>query len=179
LRCTCRDSVVGPLMKKFEATAVGIVAIASGNLTTAIGDRAFAGGNNNNPSTTAIGALAQAGTTGAFQSNATAIGANALANAANATALGQAAQANGAGGVALGQNSVSNDSNVSVGNAATGLTRTIQNVAAGANGTDAVNVNQLNTRISGVGVNSFDLPPPVATGLGSTAVAVGSVATGD
>jgi autotransporter adhesin len=59
------------------------------------------------------------------------------------------------------------------------LTRTIQNVTAGVNGTDAVNVNQLNSKISGVGVNTFNLPSPVATGAGSTAVAVGAVATGD
>ncbi len=68
---------------------------------------------------------------------------------------------------------------MSVGDAATGLTRTIQNVTAGVNGTDAVNLNQLNTKISGVGVNTFNLPDPVATGAGSTAVAVGAVATGD
>jgi autotransporter adhesin len=68
---------------------------------------------------------------------------------------------------------------VSVGDAAIGLTRTIQNVAAGVNGTDAVNLKQLNTKISGVGVNTFNLPDPVATGAGSTAVAVGAAATGD
>jgi len=82
--------------------------------------------------------------------------------------------------VALGQGSVANKANaVSVGDAATGLTRTIQNVATGVNGTDAVNLNQLNTKISGSGVNTSNLPDAVATGAGSTAVAVGAVATGD
>jgi autotransporter adhesin len=93
--------------------------------------------------------------------------------------LGQGAQASGAGGVAIGQGSASKDGNVSVGNPSTGLTRTIQNVAAGLSGTDAVNVNQLNGKISGAGVNSFGLSDPIATGVGSTAVAVGSTATGD
>ena len=77
--------------------------------------------------------------------NATAAGSAAVASGHNATALGYAATASGSNSVALGVNS--NDegrSNVlSVG--ATGAERQISNVAPGTQGTDVVNLNQLNT----------------------------------
>ncbi|MEM5367669.1 YadA family autotransporter adhesin [Paraburkholderia azotifigens] len=72
-----------------------------------------------------------------------AAGANAQASGANAVALGAGSNASAGNAVALGQGSVADRANtVSVG--AAGQERQITNVAAGVQGTDAVNVNQLN-----------------------------------
>jgi autotransporter adhesin len=77
-----------------------------------------------------------------------AAGANAQASGANAVALGAGSNASADNSVALGQGSVADRSNtVSVG--AAGQERQITNVAAGVQGTDAVNVNQLNQGVSG------------------------------
>nr|WP_062610534.1 YadA-like family protein [Caballeronia calidae] len=73
----------------------------------------------------------------------------AAATGANSTALGNGAQATGANSVALGDRSVaSEDNTVSVGSA--GNERRVTNVAAGVNGTDAANMNQLNAVQSSV-----------------------------
>jgi autotransporter adhesin len=80
--------------------------------------------------------------------NATSLGANSVASGANATALGAAANASADNSVALGQGSIADRANtVSVG--AAGQERQITNVAAGVQGTDAVNVNQLQQSVSG------------------------------
>ena len=64
------------------------------------------------------------------------------ATGTNATAIGSGAVASGNNSVALGTNSVATqDNSVSVG--AAGAERTITNVAAGVNPTDAVNVSQI------------------------------------
>ncbi|WP_232458289.1 YadA family autotransporter adhesin, partial [Burkholderia ubonensis] len=74
----------------------------------------------------------------------TALGGGAVASGANTVALGENAAASASNAVALGANSVANQANtVSVG--AAGSERRIVNVAPGVNGTDAVNVNQMNT----------------------------------
>jgi trimeric autotransporter adhesin len=74
--------------------------------------------------------------------HAVAVGANAVATGAGSVAMGAGAQAPADNAVALGQNSVADRANtVSVGSA--GSERQITNVAAGTQGTDAVNVNQL------------------------------------
>ncbi|WP_321574280.1 YadA family autotransporter adhesin [Paraburkholderia franconis] len=76
-----------------------------------------------------------------------AAGANAQAGGANAVALGAGSNASADNSVALGQGSVADRANtVSVG--AAGQERQITNVAAGVQGTDAVNVNQLNQSVS-------------------------------
>ncbi|WP_415872301.1 YadA family autotransporter adhesin, partial [Burkholderia ubonensis] len=73
-----------------------------------------------------------------------ALGGGAVASGANTVALGENAAASASNSVALGANSVANQANtVSVG--AAGSERRIVNVAPGVNGTDAVNVNQMNT----------------------------------
>ena len=80
--------------------------------------------------------------------------------------------------VALGQGSIANQSGtVAVGDAGSGVFRRIVDVAPAATGTDAINLNQLLSFITGN--NSFALPPPSATGAGSTAIAAGAVASGD
>ncbi|RBL00050.1 hypothetical protein BRN38_08360, partial [Xanthomonas oryzae pv. oryzae] len=74
---------------------------------------------------------------------ATAVGPQSLASGELSTALGYFSTARGANSVALGANSVATRANtVSVG--AAGNERQITNVAAGTQGTDAVNLNQLN-----------------------------------
>jgi autotransporter adhesin len=92
--------------------------------------------------------------------HATAMGANAAAAGVNAVAVGAGSAAQADNSVALGANSVADRANsVSVG--AVGSERQLTNVAAGQQGTDAVNVDQLNaattqansytdTRIAGV-----------------------------
>jgi len=76
-----------------------------------------------------------------------AAGANAQASGNNAVALGASANASADNSVALGQGSVADRANtVSVG--AAGQERQIANVAPGVEGTDAVNVNQMNAGVS-------------------------------
>ncbi|AOJ48359.1 YadA family autotransporter adhesin [Burkholderia thailandensis] len=76
----------------------------------------------------------------------TAAGSGSVASGANSVAIGDGASASGNNSVALGANSVASAPNtVSVGSV--GNERTISNVAPGVNGTDAVNVNQLNSGI--------------------------------
>ncbi|WP_244136407.1 YadA-like family protein [Burkholderia sp. BCC0405] len=168
---------------------------ASGVNSVAIGNGAVAGGagDPNSISTQiAIGSSANAqglssisvgSASKADGQGATALGRLSAAQAARATALGDNATATADGAVALGSGSVANRGNaVSVGSAA--VQRQITNVAAGTQGTDAVNVTQLNAAIANVGVNSpyfkangagDGTDNAVATGFGS--IAVGSKAT--
>ncbi|WP_343585978.1 YadA-like family protein [Herbaspirillum sp.] len=155
---------VGAFATGNQTIAIGNTATASGTGDTAIGNAAqatggssFAGGNGAIAS--AVNAVALGNAAQATMAGALALGNTALANQSNAIAFGAAAQAVHANSVALGanaqtavgaqtnytafalsalQNSVGE---VSVGSA--GNERTITNVAAGVNGTDAVNVNQL------------------------------------
>ncbi|MNK47884.1 Adhesin YadA precursor [compost metagenome] len=116
------------------ATALGTNATAHGDNTTAMGNGAqarYAG-------SVAIGAGAKA-----LADPTTAVGNDAVATGNNAVALGANTLAAGSNSVALGQGSVATrDNSVSVGNAATGQTRSIANVAPGVLPTDAVNLQQ-------------------------------------
>ncbi|WP_343161848.1 hypothetical protein [Luteibacter sp.] len=110
-----------------------------------------------------IGNVVNNGSNGSFRTNATgangavpaaagansaAGGAGAVASATNSTAVGNNATATGTNAIALGQGSVARrDNTVSVGDV--GKERQVANVAAGTQGTDAVNVNQLNTMKAG------------------------------
>ncbi|PCE25314.1 hypothetical protein BWP39_12370 [Paraburkholderia acidicola] len=79
--------------------------------------------------------------------NATAAGSGSVASGTGSTALGNGAHASGTDSVALGNNSVaSEDNTVSVGSV--GNERRMTNVGSGVGGTDAVNVNQLNSALS-------------------------------
>ncbi|RGE47100.1 hypothetical protein DZC30_01535 [Comamonas testosteroni] len=104
-----------------ESLAAGSSSVASGDNSTAMGNGSVASGNNS-----------------------VAMGQGSTASGNGATALGQGAMATGSGSVAIGNNS--NDAGrsnvVSVGSA--GAERQITNVAPGTQGTDAVNLNQLN-----------------------------------
>ena len=102
------------------------------NLSNAMGYFAYA-----EDGSVAIGALSQA------LNNSVALGSGASATAVNSVALGSAASATAANSVALGFDSIANRANtVSVGSV--GSERQITNVAPGTQGTDAVNLNQLN-----------------------------------
>jgi hypothetical protein len=139
----------GSAASGLAATAIGIGSRATGTQSTATGVNADAGGNFS--TATGGGAVASGGfsTASGYGSaasgfGAVADGAYAVAGGNGSTALGTAATAKGSDSVALGAGSVANRSDsVSVGNAATGMTRQIANVSAGTQGTDAVNVNQL------------------------------------
>ncbi|MGC1548917.1 MAG: ESPR-type extended signal peptide-containing protein [Rhodanobacter sp.] len=127
------------------ATAIGFEANAAGTAALAVGDQATAAGNNS----TAMG----------FTANAGAVSAIALGNAAtvnagatNSMALGTGAtvNANITNAVALGASAVANRNNtVSVGNGTTNSQ--IVNMAAGTQGTDAVNVSQLSSVAAALG----------------------------
>jgi autotransporter adhesin len=78
--------------------------------------------------------------------NSTAAGAGSTATGDNSTAIGAGSNASGDNSVAIGAGSVANTTNtVSVGSV--GHERTVTNVAAGVNPTDAVNVGQLDQAI--------------------------------
>ncbi|MFZ7296590.1 YadA family autotransporter adhesin, partial [Avibacterium avium] len=81
-------------------------------------------------------------------SNTTAVGQGSQATAKDATAVGQGAQATADNSVALGKGSVANEANtVSVGSA--GNERRITNVAPAVKDTDATNLGQVKSMISG------------------------------
>jgi len=155
-----------------QANFMGATAIGRATRATAQNASAFGLGAQAGPFASALGSSSQA--TGF---NAVAIGADAQAVDLS-TAIGSNAQALVPNAVALGQGSVANQPDtVSVGDAGSGVFRRIVNLAPAATGTDAINLNQLLSFITGN--NSFRLPPPSATGAGSTAIAAGAVASGD
>jgi autotransporter adhesin len=109
-------------------------ASATGVQAVAVGAKAVASG----AGSVAMGSGAQASA-----DSSVALGQNSVVTGTGSVAVGNAAQASAGNAVALGQNSVADRANtVSVG--AAGSERQIANVAAGTQGTDAVNVNQLN-----------------------------------
>jgi autotransporter adhesin len=120
-----------------SSTAVGSNAVASNTGGTALGSSATVNANNG----VAVGNNA---TVASSASNGTAVGSGSSVNAASGTAVGQGASvaSTATNSVALGAGSVATQANtVSVGSV--GNERTITNVAAGVNATDAVNVGQL------------------------------------
>ena len=137
-----------------NAIAIGIGAVSAAN-SVVIGPGAT---DNNFTNASVYGVNAQVGATGnvaigdsanAASANSVAVGQNAIVLASNGSAFGQGAtvQAGATNSVAIGQGSVASAPNtVSVG--AAGNERRITNVAAGVNGTDAVNVNQLNSVVA-------------------------------
>ena len=134
-----------------NAAAVGQNAQALGEHGTAIGSDAYAAG----PRDTALGGRASVMADGSVAvganasvssaaTNAVAVGADSSVSAASGTAIGQGASVAAAAtnAVAIGAGSQATQANtVSVGSV--GNERTVTNVAPGVNGTDAVNVSQL------------------------------------
>ncbi|ONX73517.1 ESPR-type extended signal peptide-containing protein, partial [Burkholderia cenocepacia] len=154
-----------------SSTAVGVTSSASGSQSVVVGNSTFAGNQG-----TAIGYGANA-----RGANAAALGTRAAASGGDSLALGTNASAAGTGAVALGYGSEATRNNtVSVGK--TGAERQIANVAAGTQGTDAVNLNQLNTAIAGVKTSDNPYVKIVgntaaeASGMGSVSIGSGSVA---
>ena len=121
------------------------VATSSGTHSVASGANAMASG---------VNAVASGATSVASGANAVALGANTSATAKNAVAVGANASATASNAVALGAGSVADRANtVSVGTTSAGGQRQITNVAAGTEGTDAVNVNQMQQSVN-TGVKS-------------------------
>ena len=124
----------------------GTQAVAIGAHVQANADNALAVGNNNtwalSQSSVAVGDGARVNA-GATSGIAMGKSASVSRNVTNAVALGANTSVTANGGVALGQGSVANRGNaLSIGGGMVGQ-RQIINVAAGTQGTDAVNVNQL------------------------------------
>ncbi|WP_158935357.1 ESPR-type extended signal peptide-containing protein [Burkholderia sp. S171] len=121
------------------------IATSSGTHSVASGANAVASG---------VNAVASGATSVASGANAVALGSNTSATANNAVAVGANASATASNSVALGAGSVSDRANaVSVGTTSAGGQRQITNVAAGTDGTDAVNVNQMQQSVN-TGVKS-------------------------
>jgi len=96
---------------------------------------------------TALSTNSTSGPAAAAGTQSAAVGGGAVATGNNATAIGDKANASAANSVALGANSIANRANaVSVGQE--GAERQVVNVAAGTSGTDAVNVDQMNTALT-------------------------------
>lgn len=121
------------------------IATSSGTHSVASGANAMASGANS---------VASGATSVASGTNSIAVGSNASATANNAVAVGANASATANNSVALGAGSVADRANaVSVGTTAAGGQRQVTNVAAGTDGTDAVNVNQMQQSVN-TGVKS-------------------------
>jgi trimeric autotransporter adhesin len=121
------------------------VATSSGTHSVASGANALASG---------VNAVASGATSVASGANSVAVGSNTSATANNAVAVGAKASATASNAVALGAGSVADRANsVSVGTTSAGGQRQITNVAAGTDGTDAVNVSQMQQSVN-TGVKS-------------------------
>ncbi|MFT4432749.1 ESPR-type extended signal peptide-containing protein [Caballeronia sp. 15715] len=121
------------------------IATSSGTHSVASGANAMASGANS---------VASGATSVASGTNSIAVGSNTSATANNAVAVGANASATANNAVALGSGSVADRANaVSVGTTAAGGQRQVTNVAAGTDGTDAVNVNQMQQSVN-TGVKS-------------------------
>ncbi len=171
------------------ATAVGATSNANSIQSTAIGASALA----DQPQATALGSFAQAvgefstAVGGAAEIEAqggTALGANTFIEADNGTALGLEAYVTeaGTGSVALGSQSIANEANtVSVGDADSGITRRITNVAPAIHSADAVNFGQFEQGLQGVRDEAFAgiaaaaaFNPAIPSAPGKTAVSMGA-----
>ncbi|CND22141.1 autotransporter adhesin YapN [Yersinia pseudotuberculosis] len=180
-------------VKYFHANSTQPDSVASGTNSVAIGPASLASG---------AASLASGNAALASGAGAVAIGNGAAASADGSVAIGQGSGDNGRG-VENYIGKYSNASNtssgtVSVGNTATGETRTVSNVADGLQATDAVNLRQLDgiaasivvveNNVSGLqngtdGMfqvnNSSGLAKPSATGANSATGGAGSVASGN
>jgi len=106
------------------------------------------------PSATGTDAMAGGAGSVASGNNSAAVGTNAKATGENSVAMGNGARASGKNSAALGANSLADrDNSVSVG--AVGSERQITNVAAATQGTDAVNLDQLNKSVSNISDNAY------------------------
>lgn len=158
-----------------QTTAIGAAALADQAQATAVGSFAQAFGE----FSTAVGAVAITEVRGG-----TALGANTFVEATNGTALGLEAFLTeaGTGSVALGSGSVADQANVvSVGDADTGLTRRITNVAPATHQFDAVNLGQFEQGLQGVRDDAFAgvaaaaaFNPAIPSASGKTAVGMGA-----
>ncbi|MCL9668269.1 YadA family autotransporter adhesin, partial [Rosenbergiella epipactidis] len=126
-----------------------------------VNDGGVTGGNYNGEGATGNYAVVAGVSASATSSGATALGSSSQAQATGATAVGYQAQSTATGSVALGSNASDNGrgaetytgaysnaenvtvGTVSIGNAETGETRTLSNVADAKQATDAVNLRQL------------------------------------
>jgi len=136
-----------------SAVALGANANANNTSAVAIGGNTVAGYN-----AVSVGTLSRTGSesvavgvsASANASNSVAVGRAALSNVADGVALGNTAQARAAGSVALGKGAVADRGyTVSIGTAT--QQRQIVNMAAGVQGTDAVNVSQLTPVVTALG----------------------------
>ncbi|SEF13307.1 Head domain of trimeric autotransporter adhesin [Rhizobiales bacterium GAS191] len=147
-----------------------------------INGQAAGGSTPGTPSAVAVGngSIAGSGFTSGFigtSSGDVAVGDHASATANLGTALGAGASATGANSVALGANSADGGQSNVVSVGGVGSERRVINVAPGTNGTDAVNLNQLNAvdaRIAGItpGLSSVSTDGTL-TGNGTAASPLG------
>ncbi|WP_181255366.1 YadA family autotransporter adhesin, partial [Yersinia pseudotuberculosis] len=180
-------------VKYFHANSTQPDSVASGTNSVAIGPASLASG---------AASLASGNAALASGAGAVAIGNGAAASADGSVAIGQGSGDNGRGAESyIGKYSNATNTSsgtVSVGNVATGETRTVSNVADGLQATDAVNLRQLDGAVAAITTvggnvsglqngtdgmfqvnNSSSLAKPSATGTNSAAGGAGSVASGN
>ncbi|MFJ4195732.1 YadA-like family protein [Pseudomonas sp. NPDC089534] len=105
------------------------------------------------PKATGVDSLAGGAGAVASGKNSAAVGTRSQASGENSVALGNGAKASARNATALGANSVADrDNSVSVGSS--GNERQLTNLAAGTRGTDAVNLDQLNSSVADITANA-------------------------
>lgn len=172
------------------ALSVNATVIGAGATVAAVSDNSVAIGYNARGS--AINSMALGTTAGATSTGSVAIGYHAFVYqaATNGMAFGTNASVTAAGGVAIGANAVADRANaVSVGSST--QQSQIINVAAGTQGTDAVNLTQMKAAIASAGGGSSGSPDAVVydsslhnkltlggTGTGAEPVALTNLAAG-
>ncbi len=173
-----------------QSVALGSVAVASGNQSAALGVDAQATAQN----ALALGANARStGTSGvalgaaakAEAAQTAAIGVSARAGGVTSTALGAGAVTTGSNSVALGagSNDAGRTNTVSVGSA--GAERTISNLAAGQQNSDAMNVSQGRAIANNLGMmfdpatGAFTLPGYTINGVQYNTLSAGVIGLGN
>ena len=159
-----------------DAVNVSQLAAVTTQLTTLINNQNGGGGGapfsstpGSSPAST--GANSSAGGQGsvASGSNSTAVGNSSQASANGATAVGVGAAASGNNSVALGSNSTDGGRSNVVSVGSLNDTRQVANVAAGTQGTDAVNVDQLNAGLAQANAYTDQRVDQLQSGINSVA----------
>ncbi|MFM0390106.1 YadA family autotransporter adhesin, partial [Paraburkholderia dipogonis] len=158
-----------------DAVNVSQLAAVTTQLTTLInnqnggGGAPFASTPGSSPASTGSNSSAGGQGSVASGSNSTAVGNSSQASATGATAVGVGAAASGNNSVALGAGSTDGGRSNVVSVGSLNDTRQVANVAAGTQGTDAVNVNQLNAGLAQANAYTDQRVDQLQSGINSVA----------
>jgi autotransporter adhesin len=159
-----------------DAVNVSQLAAVTTQLTTLINNQSGGGGGapfsstpGSSPASTGPNSSAGGQGSVASGSNSTAVGNSSQASANGATAVGVGAAASGNNSVALGSNSTDGGRSNVVSVGSLNDTRQVANVAAGTQGTDAVNVDQLNAGLAQANAYTDQRVDQLQSGINSVA----------